>query len=447
MQNPNLSKTQPQRPRNNPQKQSPPTRSKKKTGLPAGWMRNLGLALVFVLVIVLSAALGGWAGYASGTSARNNLSQSQVALSLTEQFDLGVQDLEAGNYEVAKQRFEFVASQDPSFPGITEKLVSVMEILYATATPTPPVEATLTPTQDPRPLQELFTQSLALAAEGNWSTLLDTLSALRKADAAFQVARVDGLMYLSLRSRGYDKIIKEGNLGGGSYDLALAEKFGPLDIDASSAREWARLYMIGLSFWEVMPDQAVYYLSQVAAAAPYLQDGSGYTAMERYRMALIQYGDTLVAKEAWCDAQVQYELALSIRADAAVQQAAEDAALRCLGITETPLVTVTPTLTETPIPWLDTPTPTPTETPIPWLDTPTPTQPAAPSSTPVPTQPLPVEPTSTPTPTQPSPVETINPQPSQTPSDTGFIPHSTLLWQVAVITLTQHFSAILDNIL
>ena len=393
---------------------------KKKSTKPSRAGRIVGTLLLFVMVIFASAALGGWAGYASGKSTRQAEFGSQVELSLKDQYELGVQDFDAGRYEVARQRFEYIVSQDPNYPGITEKLVGVIEILYTTATPTAAAAAaTPTPTQDPRPLQDLFAHSKTLAAEGGWTTLLDTLSALRKADRNYEVARVDGLMYLALRSRGLDKIFSEGNLGGGSYDLALAEKFAPLDVEASNAREWARLYSIGLSFWEVYPDQAVYYLSQVAAAAPNLQDGSGYSAIERYRLALIQYGDTLAAKEAWCDAQIQYELALSIRADAAVQQAAEDAALRCQGVTETPLVTgtATPTLTTTPGPWLDTPTPTlpatwPTETPTQSL----PTQPVS-TSTPqpdVPTATPPVVP-----PTEPSP-PTEPPSPSQTPADTGF---------------------------
>ncbi len=414
MQKPKLADTQPNRARTSKGTQLPSPPAKKKPALPGRAVRSLALVVLFILVIAFSAALGGWAGYASGKSSRQVLSGSQLELSLKDQFELGVQDFEAGRLEVAKQRFEYIVSQDPNFPGITEKLVDVMEILYTTATPTPlAATVTPTPTLDPRPLQDLFNQSLSLAAEGNWSTLLETLSALRKADRTYQVARVDGLMFIALRSRGMDKIIKEGNLGGGSYDLALAEKFGPLDVEASNAREWARLYMIGLSFWEVYPDQAVFYLSQVAAAAPNLQDGSGFTAIERYRTALIQYGDALAAKEAWCDAQIQYELALSIRADAAVQQAAEEAALRCQGVSETPLVTGTAT-------------PTLTVTPVPWLDTATPTQPAAlPSETP--TQSLPTQPPSTPTPqpdiatpTVPAPVETQPPLPSETPGDTGF---------------------------
>lgn len=382
--------------------------------------RNLGWLVFAIFLITGSVLLGGWLGYASGQQARQSQQSEQALQSLDSQFQLGVQDLEAGRYEIARQRFEFIVSQNPNYPGITEKLVAVMEVLYATGTPAPVATITPIPTQDLRPIQELYEQALSLAAGSQWTALIDTLSALRKGDLTYQAAKVDGLLYIALRSRGIEKILNEGNLGGGSYDLALAERFGPLDVDATTAREWARLYMIGLSFWEVYPEQSVFYLSQVAAAAPYLRDSSGWTAMERYYQALIQYGDALAEKEAWCDASSQYELAMSIRAETALQEKLENAVLQCQGATETPLASETPTATF--IPGLETPTSTATF--IPGLETPTSTatQPVqAPTATATATQAAPTQPVVTETPTfTPTPTEqSLQPNPTSTPGDGG----------------------------
>jgi TPR repeat protein len=60
----------------------------------------------------------------------------------------------------------------------------------------------------------------------------------------------------------------QGNLEGGAYDLALAERFAPLDVQANSWRELARLYLFGSSFWEVMPEQAVYYFRKSLEMEP-----------------------------------------------------------------------------------------------------------------------------------------------------------------------------------
>jgi tetratricopeptide (TPR) repeat protein len=356
-------------------------------------------ALLFLLalgVIVLGGAL---AGYQSGMRSRLGQQTQTAGLTLQEQFDLGVKDLQEGRYEVARQRFEYIITQDPAYPGVTEKLAEAMAVLYATATPTAlPATITPTPTRDLRPVQEMFQQAVSLVANQQWTQAIDTLNAVRKADPAYQVARVDGLMFLSLRQRGVDKIWKEGSLEGGIYDLALAARFGPLDVQANSARELARLYIIGSSFWEVHPEQAVFYFSQVAAAAPGLRDSSGITASERYFGALIQYGDLLAKQKDWCGAQAQYELALAIRADATLQEKLNNAIQGCTPTSPTPELSGTPTAT---IPGATVP---------PWTPTPTATQivPGQPTDTPTPTQPLP----STPTDTQ---VVPPSPTPSETP--------------------------------
>jgi len=362
--------------------------------------------------------LGALMGYQSGTQAQEVIQTRISELTLKEQYDLGVQDLEAGRYEVARQRFEYILKHDPSYPDVTDKLAQAMAILYATSTPTPPAPtASPTPTRDLRPVEEMFAQAQAQLDVQDWNGAIDTLVALRKENRSYQAPRVDGMLYISLRYRGMDKIWKEGNLEGGLYDLSLAENFGPLDVQANSARDLARLYMIGSSFWEVHPEQAVYYFGQVAAAAPGLRDASGWTASERYRASLIQYGDLLASQKDWCQAQEQYELAYSMGADATLQATIQEVALKCSPPSPTPeLTTETPTPTATggsvTPPTALTPTPTATQVSIPSA-TSTNTPPAA---TPTHTQTT-VPPAATETPTatsQPTPAET---EPYPAPSD------------------------------
>jgi hypothetical protein len=223
------------------------------------------------------------------------------------------------------------------------------------------------------------------------------------------------MMYLALRNRGVLKILEESNLEGGSYDLALAERFGPLDVEANTARDWARLYMYGVSFWEAIPERAVYYFSQVAAAAPYLRDGSGWTARERYREVLIQYGDLFAAQENWCNAQAQYELAGSIRLDDRLQGKIVDAAQNCAPPTEIPTETLMETATPTLTPTLE--IILPTETPT--LET----QPTATETPPPPLEPSPTSGEVTPTDTLPPPSETPSP-PTETPAPPSETPGS-----------------------
>lgn len=368
-------------------------------------------ALLFAALLCLTAVAGVLAGYQSGTQTRQAVATQLLGLSLQEQFDLAGQDLEAKRYDVARQRLEYILAHDPGYPGATEHLAQALAVLYATATPTPmPPTSTPTPTRDLRPVEDLFSQGRAYLAAQDWERGIQALLDLRKSDSAYQTARVDGLLFIALRQRGVDKIWRQANLEGGIYDLALAERFGPLDAQARSARELARLYVIGSSFWEVMPEQAVYYFGQVAAAAPGLHDASGWTAAMRYRGALIQYGDQLFSQENWCEAQVQYEQAIAMGADASVEEKWKAAVLKCSPPTSAPKPTKTPT------PGISTTEPPPTSTSPPGV-TPTvapPTETMPPPTTeppPPPTETSPPPPTETPPPppTEPPPVETKPP--------------------------------------
>jgi tetratricopeptide (TPR) repeat protein len=380
-------------------------------------------SLLFIFLLGLSILAGAAVGYQYGIQFQAYRATQQVEISLEEQYNLGLQDLAEGRYEVARQRFEYIIAHDPSFPGITDKLADSMAVLYSTATPTPPLPTiTTTPTPDLRPVEDLYKHSLELVSNQSWNEAIDTLLALRKADQNYRVARVDGLLFISLRQRGFDKIWKERNLEGGSYDLALAEGFGPLDAQAVSSRELARLYMIGSSFWEVYPEQAVNYFGQVAAAAPGLQDASGWTASERYRESLIQYGDQLATSKDWCNAQKQYELALAIRADVNLEATRNEVALKCSPPTSTPQIS-TPTatilsgLSPTPSPPIVL-TSTNTVVVIPPTNSPTlPIIPTTEAPPPIPTNTLPPLTTDTPIPT--SPTDTPIPAP---PTDTPIPP-------------------------
>jgi tetratricopeptide (TPR) repeat protein len=378
-------------------------------------------AFPIVMLAIMAAAGGALAGYNSGQRVVHSSQAQQADQALNDQYNLALQDLQAGNYEVARQRLEYVLTQDPAFPGAQDKLAQAIAVLYATATPTPPPPtATPTPTRDLRPVQDLFNQAAQQVAASDWDAALNTLTGLRGADPTYQTARVDAMIYTALRNRGVDHILKQGDLEGGSYDLALAERFGPLDADADNVRNWARLYMYGSSFWGADPARAIYYFSQVASAAPYLTDGSGWTAMARYREVLIQYGDLLGKQEKWCDAEQQYQLAANIRPTDQLMSTLNDASEKCSPPTSTAKPSEIPTSTASPTVEIF---PTQTATPEPQATTqPAPTTQPAATTQPAPTtQPAATtQPADTPTftPTQEPPATTESPPTSEPPTAT-----------------------------
>lgn len=296
--------------------------------------RPISLRMVTLLgfiLIIFAGLLSALSGYSTGIGQRQSAEATQVNLQVSEQFELGLQDIEAKRYDLARQRFEYVIQLDPSYPGVTEKLADVLLEMNTTATPTTAPTPTLTPTPDTRNVDELFRQAQEDLNNQDWSAAIDTLLALRKADAAYQPVWVDDKLYVAFRNRGTDKILVQGDLEGGIYDLTVAEHIGPLDADAKGYLEWARIYIRGASFWEIDWGQAVFYFAQVAPALPNLRDGSNWTAVERYRQALIGYAGFLGDNKRWCEAVEQYDLALSMGTDETVEEARDFAADKCSG--------------------------------------------------------------------------------------------------------------------
>jgi tetratricopeptide (TPR) repeat protein len=404
------------------------------------------VAGIFILISAATAGLG--LGYVSGENAREMEDKIADAVDIQTQFELGKRDFDAGNYDLARQRLEYVIQKDPDYPGANELLEKTLEqmveviiqvtvIVQASATPTPDAS----PTPDTRAVDEIYTVAQKYLREKDWEMLIQTILSLRDSDPGYQVNMVDRFLYVALYFRGSNRIIDLGDLEGGLYDLSLAEQFAPLDSIAEVYRGWARLYQIGMSFWAVYPDQSVYYFSQLAAAAPYLHDLSGVPAINRYRMALVQYGDSLVVGEDWCGAADQYNLAQGIFFDQAFSATVSEIKEKCQFSIATPTLTPTPTFTPTltPTPGLaitQTPSFTPSQTPLAETTetlTPEPTItvtiPGTPSPSLSPTvtldspTPSPILPTNTPTATQstltpsatdPDPTVTQTPSPSPT---------------------------------
>ena len=345
------------------------------------------LVIAGVLAIVLVALLSGWSGYNAGIDLRKEAQATQDASAIETQYDLALQEIEQGQYFRARQRLEYIIEHNPSYPGVTDKLAEVLLLLNATATPTIVPTATITPTPDTSQLEEierLYNQAQGQMANEEWNNAIETMLLMRKIDSGYEMVAVDGMLFIALRNRGIQKISIDGELEEGLYDLGLAAKFGPLDTEAEGYLTWAKLYVTGASFWELDWSQVIFYFSQVAPQYPSLRDGSGWTAKERYRLALFNFGNTLLGEGDPCQAAEQYELSLSLGYDAQVEEALNQANKECgrgdgddnssdessdqppVVAPTNPTPTTGPTQVEpTQPPPTETPAPTPTEEPTP----------------------------------------------------------------------------------
>lgn len=336
---------------------------------------------IWVLIGIILILIGGGSGWLAGSNAgmdvRNQAQQKEVLQIAATQFELGVRESEEGKLDNARKRFEYVIQLMPDFPGVQEKLTEVMlkQAIVSTSTPVP--SPTLTPTPDLRGEEELLANAISEISNEEWDTALTTLDTLRQLNLDYHAIQVDGLYYLTLRNRGVDRILHRGSLEPGIYDLALAERFGPLDTEADSYRTWARYYISGASFWGVDWSQVVSIFGQIYPAFPNMIDSTGMTAKERYRVALIKWGDQLSLQEEWCAASEKYDLAFQLLEDQNVAPTATAVYEECHRPKETepPKETPTPTLiTETVVtpegevtetPAENSPTTEPTATPTP----------------------------------------------------------------------------------
>lgn len=324
--------------------------------------------LIGVVILLAGAAIGGCLGYRAGIELRKQAQQNQVIMEATYQYQLGLVDLEAGRYETARKRFEYVISLQPDFPGAAEKYVEANMLYSLALTPTPAPTPTLEPTPDLRGEEELFNQISQHLANKEWQQALDAIQHLRDKNVNYRSVDVDGMYYITLRFLGIENVSR-GELEVGIYNLTLAERFAPLDVEAQNYRNWARMYLSAASFWGADWARVVRYFADIYPSLPNLRDASGMTAVERFRVASIRYGDQLMTQGLYCDAEIQYRNALTIRPDTVAESAASQAAEYCANPPnqeeETEEVPPLPENTLTPPEGGETPGETPTQTPEP----------------------------------------------------------------------------------
>jgi len=336
----------------------------------------IGLGVAAAAVILLIAAGSGYqSGLAAAEATRSGVSSSAAE----EQFNLGVEDLLAGRYDLARQRFEYILSLDPGNADAAELLDRARAALFVpTNTPGPtPTPITPTPTLDVASLEGLFGQAQAAFAQGDWGRVVEASLLIRLRDPLLRRDEINALLAQALRARGVQRILaRDFELG--MYDLALAERFGPLDGGAQSWRNTAAFYTFANSFFVVDWIRAEENFAQLCR-------GDLWDSCSKYARAAMEYGHLLLAAGTPCAAATQYDASLETRSNPPLEPTATYAARQC----QTQMApTSTPTASPT---WTIGPSETPGIT-----DTETPTPPGAPSDTPTPT----LSPTETPTPTE-----------------------------------------------
>ncbi len=302
----------------------------------------IGAAGLIVLI-----GLGGFGGYSTGIGDRVASENNSIKAQLAEQYQFALVDIQFGRYDAAKQRLEFIISNDPSYPGAQESLTQVLVLsVIPTAIPT----ATLTATPDSSGAESSYQRAVQLIQAQDWSGALTALDSMRKLDPGYKTAQVDGMYYFALRNQGVLQI-NSGNPEGGIYYITLAERFGTLDNLSYQLRDSARFYINAASYWG---------LDWKKAAEMFGQMGGFLDSNQRFLEAAIHYADQLFVEGEYCAAWEWYGKAGSLDANATRNY--NEAFTLCYPATDTP----EPLATTEAAPTDETPTePPPTDTPSP----------------------------------------------------------------------------------
>ena len=259
-------------------------------------------------------------------------------------------DLAAGRYALAAERFQYILTRDPNYPGAAEKLAEAHAAMNQTATPAP-TRTPLPASQDPA---EVFALAQKAYTSGDWEGVIALLAQLHGLDPNYKAVEADGMVFVALRNRGVARIRDGDEMEAGIFDLDQAEAFGPLDTEAVNYRAWARLYLEAQSYWGLNWQQTVETLKLLYVLAPNFQD----TSRKLYQ-ATLNYAAQLAAAGDDCAAAEQYTASQQLFIDPVIANIQVTAQAVCL-LTPSPSPTLDLTASPaTPLPGTETPTPAP----------------------------------------------------------------------------------------
>lgn len=283
-----------------------------------------GCLLAFACVVLIFAAIGAVATY-QGLQERAALTRQQANV----HYERSLTYLEAGQYELAIAELEHTLRLDPAHREAREALREAKTVALSQPTPTSATlnEATFA----------ILAEAETLAEEQKWEEAAQRLSQLRDLAPDFETQKVSDLLYTAYFNLGM-QLVNEGQVNESVYAFegALAER--PGDPEAGRELDQASLYASAQVTWAADWPSTIDYLEQLYALIPdYLDvDAKLYEAYETY-------GDDLVAEDAWCLAELQYEEAATLKPGSPIQEKQDEAARLCRTPTTTPRPAVTAT--------------------------------------------------------------------------------------------------------
>jgi TolB protein len=296
---------------------------------PRIWLWTLIAALIVVLLVVYVLVLGG-KGIYDGLRDRA-LESRQFA---QEHYELGVAQLEAGEYELAIAELELALRHDSSLVDARTRLQEAIELVQAQGTPTSETR------QDAAQL--LYAQAVDLYEAGDLAQTVAMLDELRGLDADYQPENVDTMLSKAHYQLGLNAVA-ENRLDDAISHFEAVLAINPGDEDAQDQLNLADLYAAALSNWERDWSATIQALKGLYALAPDYKD-----VESRLRDAYVLRAEAAAENGDWCQAGDDYASAVEILPVERMVDLRDDAQIRCRATAEAPPPTPTSRATATP---------------------------------------------------------------------------------------------------
>jgi tetratricopeptide (TPR) repeat protein len=256
---------------------------------------------IFICVMLAVIAIAGGGGYFAGERDRAGRATATTVAEIDLQYQSGLSDLQAGNYALAAQRFGWVMTRAPDYPGLAESLAQAQASLQTTTTSQP----TLAPSTG-KSAEELFNEALSFYNAQQWANAITRLQEVETTDPTYRSDEVKAMLDASLVTLGL-QYLRGDRLEEGIVLLQQAEKIKPLDDQAAGERNLARLYQTGRTYESLNWVITVNNYEAIYAIAPNYRD-----VKTRLLSAYVKFADQLVAVGGHCDAAMLYQKALDI---------------------------------------------------------------------------------------------------------------------------------------
>lgn len=308
--------------------------------IPSGARRFLSSALlsagIILCVVGATLAVAAFGGYIAGKNEAGVRGTATTVVEVDTQFGLGMQDLQNGNYELAAQRFRYVLSIFPQYPGALEALAQAEAQLGLSGTP----QATLAPASG-NP-DEMFVEAQRLFDTQDWVNAIQRLQQLQRLDPAYRTDEVNAMLYESLVTLGL-QYVRGDRMEEGLILLDQAARIKPLDDQAAGEKHLAELYLTGKRYAGLNWAVAINNFQAIYDTAPNYRD-----VKARLLEAYLRRAEELTALGGHCDAAMLYQLAQEIKNDATIVPTLDVVSTQCAIPTLTPISTSIPGSTGTP---------------------------------------------------------------------------------------------------